>query len=54
MAVGGIADHAGAVGGGAFGNQEVSAGVGFPEGKNKDQSQDCSEYFFHIVVDFVV
>ena len=47
MAVGGIADHAGSIGRSAFGNQEVSAGIGLPEGKNEDQSQDCSEYFFH-------
>jgi hypothetical protein len=54
MAVGSIANHAGAIGRGTFGNQEVSAGIGFSEAENKGQGQDCCEYFFHIVDDFVV
>jgi hypothetical protein len=37
MAVGSVANHAGTVGGGAFGNEEIGAGVGFPEGKNEGQ-----------------
>jgi hypothetical protein len=54
MAVGGVADHAGAVGRSAFGDEEIGAGIGFAEAENESQGHDCSKEFFHIAKDLLI